>query len=368
PTPPSYSKSNPADTPVLTLSVSSTTLPLSQVSDYADSILAQKISQVSGVGLVTVGGGQKPAVRVQVDPASLAGSGRGIEDVRRGTGGANGNQPKGNLDGPRQDYTLSTDDQLYKAESFSPIIIAYKNGAPIRLRDVATVIDGVENDELAGWAGRDRAIILNVQRQPGANVIAVADRVKALLPQLSASMPQGVEVKVLSDRTETVRASVEDVEMTLLLTIGLVVGVIFVFLRNLRATAIPSVAVPLSLVGTFGVMYLLDYSLDNLSLMALTISTGLVVDDAIVMIENISRFIEEGDSPFEAALKGSKQIGFTIVSLTVSLVAVLIPLLFMGGVIGRLFREFAVTLSVAIFVSAVLSLTLTPMMSAYLLR
>jgi multidrug efflux pump len=368
PTPPSYSKSNPADTPVLTLSVSSDTLPLSQVDDYADSILAQKISQVSGVGLVTLGGGQKPAVRVQVDPASLAGTGLSLEDVRAALVAANVNAPKGNLDGPRQDYTLATDDQLYKADTFSPIIIAYKNGAAIRLRDVATVIDGVENDELAGWAGAKRAIILNVQRQPGANVIAVADRVKALLPQLSASMPQGVKVDLLADRTETVRASVEDVEFTLLLTIGLVVGVIFIFLRNLRATAIPSVAVPLSLIGTFGVMYLLGYSLDNLSLMALTISTGFVVDDAIVMIENISRYIEEGKTPFEAALIGSRQIGFTIISLTVSLVAVLIPLLFMGGVIGRLFREFAVTLSVAIGVSAVLSLTLTPMMSAHMLR
>jgi multidrug efflux pump len=368
PTPPSYSKSNPADTPVLALSVSSDTLPLSQVDDYADSILAQKISQVSGVGLVTLGGGQKPAVRVQVDPSALAGTGLSLEDVRLAIAAANVNQPKGNLDGPRQDYTIATDDQLYKAESYRPLIVAYKNGAPIRLRDVAAVVDGVENTELAGWAGDERAIILNVQRQPGANVIQVADRVKALLPQLAASMPQGIQVKLLSDRTETVRASVEDVEFTLLLTIGLVVGVIFVFLRNLRATSIPSVAVPLSLIGTFGVMYLLGYSLDNLSLMALTISTGFVVDDAIVMIENISRYIEEGKDPFEAALVGSRQIGFTIVSLTVSLVAVLIPLLFMGGVIGRLFREFAVTLSIAIGVSALLSLTLTPMMSAYMLR
>jgi multidrug efflux pump len=368
PTPPSYSKSNPADTPILTISVSSETLPLSKVSDYADSILAQKISQVSGVGLVTLSGGQKPAVRVQADPQALAGAGLTLEDVRTVLTQSNVNQAKGTLDGPRQSYTIAADDQLYEADAFRPIIIAYKNGAPVRLRDVANVVDGVENDQLAGWANDERAIVLNVQRQPGANVIEVADKVKALLPQLSASLPQGITLSVMSDRTETVRASVEDVEFTLLLTIGLVVGVIFVFLRNARATAIPSVAVPLSLVVTFGVMYLLGYSLDNLSLMALTISTGFVVDDAIVMIENISRYIEEGHDPFEAALIGSRQIGFTIVSLTVSLVAVLIPLLFMGGVIGRLFREFAVTLSVAIAVSAILSLTLTPMMSAYMLK
>jgi len=368
PTPPSYSKSNPADTPILVLSVTSDTVSLSQVDDYADSILAQKISQVSGVGLVTLSGGQKPAVRVQVDPQALAGTGLGLEDVRQLLVAANVNQPKGNLDGLRQAYTLATDDQLFKAESFRSLVVAYRNGSPVRLRDVAEVIDGVENSQLAGWAGQKRAIILSVQRQPGANVIQVADRVKALLPQLAASLPQGIRVDISSDRTETVRASVHDVQFTLLLTIGLVIGVMLVFLRNLRATAIPSVAVPLSLIGTFGVMYLLDYSLDNLSLMALTISTGFVVDDAIVMIENISRYVEAGDDPFEAALKGSKQIGFTIVSLTVSLVAVLIPLLFMGGVIGRLFREFAVTLSIAIGMSAVLSLTLTPMMCGHMLR
>jgi len=368
PTPPSYSKSNPADTPILTLSVSSDTLALSQVDDYADSILAQKISQVSGVGLVTLNGGAKPAVRIQVDPEALAGTGLSLEDVRAAVAVANVNQPKGTLDGPRQSYTIATDDQLFKAEAFRPLILAFKNGSPIRLRDVATAEDGVENNELAGWADQKRAIILNVQRQPGANVIEVANRVKALLPQLQASLPSNIQTRVLSDRTETVRASVDDVELTLLLTIGLVVAVIYVFLRSIRATAIPSLVVPLSLVGTFGIMYLLDYSLDNLSLMALTISTGFVVDDAIVMIENIARYIEQGDSPFEAALKGSKQIGFTIVSLTVSLIAVLIPLLFMGGIVGRLFREFAVTLSVAIGVSALLSLTLTPMMCAYLLR
>jgi multidrug efflux pump len=368
PSPPVYSKSNPADAPILTLSVSSDTIPLDQVDDYADSILAQKISQVSGVGLVTLNGGQKPAVRVQVDPGALAGLGLGLEDVRTAIVQANVNQPKGNIDGPRQDYLISADDQLQKAQGYRSIILAYKNGAPVRLAEVASVVDSVENDELAGWAGDKRAIILNVQRQPGANVIEVADRVKAILPELARVLPQGVEMKVLNDRTETVRASVEDVEFTLVLTIGLVVAVIYVFLRDLRATVIPGVAVPLSLVGTFGVMYLLGYSLNNLSLMALTISTGFVVDDAIVMIENIARYIEEGEPPFEAAIKGAKQIGFTILSLTVSLVAVLIPLLFMGGVIGRLFREFAVTLATAIAVSAVLSLTLTPMMCAHLLE
>jgi multidrug efflux pump len=368
PTPPTYSKSNPADTPILTLAVSSATIPLDKVDDEADSILAQKISQVPGVGLVTLNGGQKPAVRVQVDPSALAGLGLGMEDVRALIVAANVNQPKGNIDGARQDYLIAADDQLLSAARYRPIILAYKNGSAIRLQDVATVADGVENTQLAGWANGSRAIILNVQRQPGANVIKVAEGVKALLPFLRSVMPAGVDITILSDRTETVRASVDDVEYTLVLTIGLVVAVIWFFLRDLRATIIPGVAVPLSLIGTFGVMYLLGYSLNNLSLMALTISTGFVVDDAIVMIENIARYIEEGDPPFEAAIKGAKQIGFTILSLTVSLVAVLIPLLFMGGVIGRLFREFAVTLSVAIGVSAVLSLTLTPMMCAHLLR
>ncbi len=369
PTPPTYSKSNPADTPILTLSIASADLPLSQVDDYADSILAQKISQVAGVGLVTLNGGQKPAVRIQADPEALAGLGLTMEDVRLAVVAANVNQPKGNLDGPLRDYTLASNDQLpVKAKAFDTIIIAYKNGAPVRLQEIGKAVDSVENSELAGWANKDRAVILNVQRQPGANVIAVAEGVKALLPQLQAALPQSVHVTILSDRTETVRASVEDVEFTLCLTIGLVVLVIYGFLRNIRATLVPSVAVPLSLVGTFGVMYLLGYSLNNLSLMALTISTGFVVDDAIVMIENITRYIEEGEDPFDAALKGAKQIGFTIVSLTVSLVAVLIPLLFMGGVIGRLFREFAVTLAVAIGVSAILSLTLTAMMCAHLLK
>ena len=368
PAPPTYSKSNPADTPILTLALTSDSMSLAQVSDQADSILGQKISQVSGVGLVSLNGAQKPAVRVRVDPRALAGTNLTLEDVRTAIVAANVNQPTGTLDGPKEQYTLATNDQLPDAAAFKSVVIAYKDGAPIRLLEVADVIDGVENDQLAGWANQTRAVILNVQRQPGANVIQVADRVKALLPQLQASLPQGLKVAVLADRTETVRASVEDVEFTLGLTIGLVVLVIFAFLRNVRATLIPSITVPLSLIGTFGVMYLLGFSLNNLSLMALTISTGFVVDDAIVMLENISRYLEEGDTPMEAALKGAKQIGFTIVSLTVSLIAVLIPLLFMGGLIGRLFREFAITLSAAIAVSAVLSLTLTPMMGAHLLK
>ncbi|HEX4417464.1 MAG TPA: efflux RND transporter permease subunit, partial [Kofleriaceae bacterium] len=395
PAPPTYSKSNPADQPILTLSVSSATLPLAEVDDFADSVLAQKISQVSGVGLVTIGGGQKPAVRVQVDPVALAGTDLTIEDVRNAIAAANVNQPKGNLDGERQDWAIATNDQLANAASFKPLIIAYKNGSPVRLSDVANVIDGVENAQLAGWAGvgaggvalgsqdpqaiakhgagsdgktAKRAIIVNVQRQPGANIIDVTDNIKKLLPQLRASMPQAIDVEVLADRTETVRASVNDVQFTLVLTIALVVGVIYLFLGSIRATIIPGVAVPLSLIGTFGVMKLWGFSLDNLSLMALTISTGFVVDDAIVMVENVSRFIEHGDKPFDAALKGAKQIGFTIVSLTVSLVAVLIPLLFMGGLVGRLFNEFAVTLAIAIVISAILSLTLTAMMCAWILK
>ncbi len=380
PAPPTYSKSNPADTPVLTLAVSSDTLPLSQVDDYADSVLAQKIAQVSGVGLVSINGGQKPAVRVQVDPLALAGTGLALEDVRLALAAANVNAPKGNVDGPRQDYTLATNDQLDKANSFKTLVIAYKNGAPIRLSDIANAVDGVENQQLAGWAGSaeatpatpartlKRAVIINIQRQPGANIIAVTDGIKKLLPALSASMPQGIDVQILTDRTETVRASVKDVQFTLVLTVFLVVGVIYVFLRSWRATIIPGVAVPLSLIATFGIMHLCGFSLNNLSLMALTISTGFVVDDAIVMVENIARYVEEGERPFEAALKGAGQIGFTIMSLTISLVAVLIPLLFMGGLIGRLFREFAVTLSIAIIVSAILSLTLTAMMAGWLLK
>ncbi len=368
PSPPTYSRSNPADTPVLTLAVSSPTLALTQVDDQADSILAQKISQVVGVGLVTLNGRQKPAVRVQADPESLAGAGLTLEDLRAALAAANVHQPTGSLDGARQSYTLTTNDQLSSAEGYRSLVLAWRDGAPVRLREVARVVDGAENEQLAGWADGRRAVIVNVLRQPGANIIEVTDRIKELLPQLRASLPQGVDVQIVADRTETIRASVEDVEFTLVLTIGLVVLVIFAFLRSLRATVIPGVAVPLSLVGTFGVMWSLGYSLNNLSLMALTISTGFVVDDAIVVTENIARFIEEGESPFEAALKGAKQIGFTIVSLTVSLVAVLIPLLFMGGIIGRLFREFAVTLAVAIGVSAVLSLTLTPMMCAWILK
>ncbi|HEV3031365.1 MAG TPA: multidrug efflux RND transporter permease subunit, partial [Polyangia bacterium] len=368
PTPPTYSKSNPADVPVISFSVSSDTVPLSQVDDYADSIFAQKISQVSGVGLVTLNGGQRPAVRVQVDPTALAGRGLALEDVRTILVAANVNQPKGNLDGPRQNYTVSANDQLAEAKGYAPLVVAYVNGSAVRLDDIAKVVDGVENDQLAGWAGTHRAVIVNVQRQPGANLIEVAERVKALVPQLAASLPRGIDVHVLSDRTETVRASVDDVQFTLVLTIGLVVAVIFLFLHNLRATVIPGVAVPLSLIATFGVMLFAGYSLNNLTLMALTISTGFVVDDAIVMVENIARYIEDGEAPVEAALKGSKQIGFTIMSLTVSLVAVLIPLLFMGGIIGRLFREFAMTLATAIVASAFVSLTLTAMMCAHILK
>ncbi|MEO8552673.1 MAG: efflux RND transporter permease subunit, partial [Kofleriaceae bacterium] len=359
PAPPVYNKANPADQPILTLAVTSDTLSLAQVDDFADSVLAQKIAQVDQVGLVTIGGGQKPAVRIRVDPQALAGTGLTLEDVRVAVGNANINQPKGNLDGPRLDWALATDDQLVSAEKFRPLIIAAKpnGGGVVRLGEVADVIDGVENNQLAGWSGTKRAIIINVQRQPGANIIDVVDKIRALLPQLEAAMPQGINVDILADRTETVRASVHDVQFTLILTIVLVIAVIYFFLGSIRATIIPGVAVPLALIGTFGVMKLLDFSLDNLSLMALTISTGFVVDDAIVMIENISRHIEEGEPPFKAALKGAREIGFTIVSLTVSLVAVLIPLLFMSGLVGRLFREFAVTLSIAIGISAVLSLT-----------
>ncbi|HWU89378.1 MAG TPA: multidrug efflux RND transporter permease subunit [Kofleriaceae bacterium] len=368
PAPPTYSKSNPADQPILTLSVTSETLGLPEISDFADSVLAQKISQVSGVGLVTMGGGQKPAVRVQVDPVALAGTGLTLEDVRAAIAAANVNQPKGNLDGPRQDWAIATNDQLGSASTFEPLIIAYRNGAVVRLGEVAKVIDGVENAQLAGWANARRAVIINIQRQPGANIIEVADDIKALLPRLAASMPQAINVEILADRTNTVRASVDEVERTLVLTIFLVVAVIYLFLGSLRATVIPGVAVPLALIGTFGVMKLVGYSLNNLSLMALTISTGFIVDDAIVMVENIARFIERGDRPYDAAMKGAKQIGFTIVSLTVSLIAVLIPLLFMGGLIGRLFREFAVTLAIAIAISALLSLTLTAMMAAWILK
>jgi len=372
PNPPIYSKVNPADSPILTLAVSSDTLPLSKVEDLADTQLAQKISQVTGVGLVSISGGQKPAVRVQANPTALASYGLGLEDIRTALAAANVDQAKGTLDGARQSFTIGANDQLVSGAQYKPIVIAYRNGAPVRLDAVAQVTDGVENTDQSAWMGQGSllspAVIVNIQRQPGANIISVADKIKLLLPQLQASLPAAVRVSILTDRTETIRASVKDVEFELTLTIGLVVMVIFLFLRNLRATIIPSVAVPLSIVGTFAVMYLLGYSLNNLTLMALTISTGFVVDDAIVMIENIDRYLEAGDSPLDAALKGAGQIGFTIVSLTVSLIAVLIPLLFMGDIVGRLFREFAVTLAVTILVSAFVSLTLTPMMSARLLK
>jgi multidrug efflux pump len=372
PNPPIYSKVNPADSPILTLSVSSDTLPLSKVEDLADTQLAQKISQVTGVGLVSISGGQKPAVRVQANPTALASYGLGLEDIRTALAAANVDQAKGTLDGARQSFTIGANDQLVSGEQYKPIVIAYRNGAPVRLDAVANVTDSVENTDESAWMGQGSvlspAVIVNIQRQPGANIISVADKIKLLLPQLQASLPAAVRVSILTDRTETIRASVKDVEFELTLTIGLVVMVIFLFLRNWRATIIPSVAVPLSIVGTFAVMYLLGYSLNNLTLMALTISTGFVVDDAIVMIENIDRFLEAGESPLDAALKGAGQIGFTIVSLTVSLIAVLIPLLFMGDIVGRLFREFAVTLAVTILVSAFVSLTLTPMMSARLLK
>jgi multidrug efflux pump len=368
PNPPIYNKVNPADSPILTLALTSDTLPLSKVEDLADTTLAQKISQLPGVGLVSISGGQRPAVRIQANPSALASYGLSLEDLRVALGQANVDQAKGNLDGPRQSFTIGANDQLLSSDGYRPLIVAYRNGAPVRLSDVATIVDSAENVKQAAWADARPAVIVNIQRQPGANIIAVVDRLERILPQLKASLPAAVQVRVLADRTTTIRASVADVQFEMMLTVVLVVLVIFLFLRSVSATVIPSVAVPLSIVGTFAVMYLLGYSLNNLSLMALTISTGFVVDDAIVMIENISRYIEEGESPLQAALKGSEQIGFTIVSLTVSLIAVLIPLFFMGDIVGRLFREFAVTLAVTILVSAVVSLTLTPMMCAKLLR
>jgi multidrug efflux pump len=368
PNPPVYSKVNPADAPILTLALSSDSLPLPKVEDLADTRLAQKISQLPGVGLVSISGGQRPAVRIQTNPTALAAYGLGLEDVRSAVVAANVNQAKGQFDGPRRSFIIGANDQLLRSSEYRPLIIAYRNGAPVTLSDVARVIDGAENVKLAAWMNDTPAVIVNIQRQPGANVIDVANRIKRLLPVLQSSLPGAVKVHILTDRTVTIRSSVSDVQFELMLAVALVILVIFLFLRNLSATLIPSVAVPLSLVGTFGVMYLLGFSLNNLSLMALTISTGFVVDDAIVMIENISRFIEQGDSPLDAALKGSAQIAFTIMSLTVSLIAVLIPLLFMGDVVGRLFREFAITLGVTILISAVVSLTLTPMMCARLLR
>ena len=368
PNPPIYNKVNPADAPILTLALTSDTLPLPKIEDLADTRLAQKISQLPGVGLVSISGGQRPAVRIQANPTALSAYGLGLEDLRAAVAAANVDQAKGAFDGPRQSSIIGANDQLLTSKEYRPLIIAYRNNAPVLLSDVADVIDDAENVKQAAWMNDAPAVIVNIQRQPGANVIEVVDRVKRLLPQLQSTLPSTVRIQVLTDRTVTIRGSVDDVQFELMLAVVLVVMVIFLFLRNLSATIIPSVAVPLSLVGTFGVMYLLGFSLNNLSLMALTISTGFVVDDAIVMIENVARYIEQGDSPLEAALKGSEQIAFTIMSLTISLIAVLIPLLFMGDVVGRLFREFAITLGVTILISAVVSLTLTPMMCARLLR
>ncbi|HMD77582.1 MAG TPA: multidrug efflux RND transporter permease subunit [Terracidiphilus sp.] len=368
PVPPIYSKTNPADAPILTLAITSSTVPLPKVEELAETRMAQRISQLKGVGLVSISGGQRPAVRVQANPTALASYGLSLESLRTALASANVNQAKGSFDGPDQAWTINDNDQLQAGAQYGPIIIAYRNGAPVRIRDVATVIDGAENTKLAAWVNANPAIVLNIQRQPGTNIISVVDTVQGILPQIEASLPEGIKVQVITDRTTTIRASVRDVEFELLLTTVLVVLVIFLFLRSPSATIIPGIAVPLSLVGTFAVMYLLGYSLDNLSLMALTISTGFVVDDAIVMIENISRYIERGDSAMQAALTGAAEIGFTIVSLTVSLIAVLIPLLFMADIVGRLFREFAVTLAVTIMFSAFVSLTLTPMMAARILR
>ena len=368
PMPPVYSKVNPADAPIITLAITSNTLPLPKVEDLVDTRLAQKISQLPGVGLVSIAGGQRPAVRVQVNPQAIASHGLNLDDIRTAVAAANVNMPKGSFDGPLRASTLDANDQLKSAEEYRDLIIVWKNGAPIRLSDIADVIDGAENSRLAAWANRSPAIILNIQRQPGANVIETVDRIKKLLPQLRSALPGTVEVELLTDRTTTIRASVHDVQTELVLAVALVVMVIFVFLRNVPATVIPGVAVPLSLIGTFGVIYLAGFSINNLTLMSLTIASGFVVDDAIVMIENIARYVEEGESPMEAALKGSEQIAFTIISLTFSLIAVLIPLLFMGDVVGRLFHEFAITLAVAILISAVVSLTLTPMMCARLLK
>ncbi len=368
PAPPIYSKTNPADAPVLTLAITSKTLPLSQVEDLVDTRLAPKLSQLSGVGLVSISGGQKPAVRIQANPTALASYGLNLEDLRTALVSSSVNAAKGNFDGPHQDYLINANDQLVTSDDYQRVVVAFRNGAPVMLGDVAQVVNGVENNGQAAWMNETPAVILNIQRQPGANTISVVKAIKAILPQLEINLPASIEVTPLTDLTTSINASVADVEFELMLTIALVVMVIFLFLRNLYATIIPSIAVPVSLVGTFAAMYALGYSLDNLSLMALTISTGFVVDDAIVMIENIARYLEAGDSPMEAALKGAEQIGFTIVSLTVSLIAVLIPLLFMGDVVGRLFREFAVTLAVTIILSAVVSLTLTPMMCSRILR
>ena len=368
PMPPVYSKVNPADAPVIVLAITSDTLPLPKVQDYVDTRLAQKFSQLTGVGLVSVGGGQRPAVRVQVNPRALAANGLNLDDVRTAIGNANVNIAKGGFDGALKASTLDANDQLKSAEEYRNLIVAWRGGAPIRLSDIAETIDGAENAHLAAWADQTPAVILSIRRQPGANVIETVDRIRQILPQLQATLPESINVKILTDRTTTIRASVADVRFELMLSVALVVMIIFLFLRNVRATIIPGIVVPLSLIGTFGVMYLAGFSINNLTLMALTIATGFVVDDAIVMIENITRYIEAGESPLQAALKGAEQISFTIISLTFSLIAVLIPLLFMGDVVGRLFREFAITLAVAILISAVVSLTLTPMMCAKLLR
>jgi multidrug efflux pump len=368
PAPPIYAKVNPADAPVLTIGITSKVMPLTQVEDLADTRVAQKLSQLKGVGVVSVSGGQRPAVRVIVNPKALAAYGLNLDDLRTTIGNANQNGPKGTLDGPASAYTVNTNDQIETAEDYGAVVIAYKNGAPVRLRDVATLVSGAENAKLGGWMNATPALIVNVQRQPGANVVDVVDRVHELLPELKASLPVGVDLAILTDRTTTIRASIVDVEFELVLSVLLVVLVIWLFLRNVPATLIPSLSVPLSLVGTFAVMYLAGFSLNNLTLMALTIATGFVVDDAIVMIENIARYIELGKAPLDAALEGAGQIGFTIISLTVSLIAVLIPLLFMQDVVGRLFREFAVTLAVTILISAVVSLTLVPMLCAKLLK
>ncbi|AIL61963.1 MdtB/MuxB family multidrug efflux RND transporter permease subunit [Pseudomonas alkylphenolica] len=368
PAPPVYNKVNPADTPVLTLAISSKTMPLPKLNDLVDTRVAQKIAQISGVGMVSIAGGQRQAVRIKVNPDALASAGLNLADVRTLIGASNVNQPKGNFDGPTRVSMLDANDQLRSPEEYANLILAYNNGAPLRLKDVAEIVDGAENERLAAWANQNQAVLLNIQRQPGANVIEVVDRIKTLLPSITDNLPAGLDVSVLTDRTQTIRASVKDVQHELLLAIALVVMVTFVFLRRFSATIIPSVAVPLSLIGTFAVMHLAGFSINNLTLMALTIATGFVVDDAIVMLENISRHIEEGESPMQAALKGARQIGFTLISLTFSLIAVLIPLLFMADVVGRLFREFAITLAVAILISLVVSLTLTPMMCARLLK
>ena len=368
PAPPIYAKVNPADAPVITLAVSSRSLPITQIVDLSETRIAQKISQLSGVGLVSISGGQRPAVRVQANLQKLAALGLNIDDLRTTISNNNSNSPKGSFDGAFQSYTINSNDQLQSVEDYSDIVVAFRNGAPVYLRDVANVVDGAQNDKLASWADNTPAVLINVQRQPGANVIAVVDSIKELLPSIKAGLPASVDIRTLTDRTETIRSSVADVQFELMLAVVLVVLVIYVFLRNLPATFIPSLSVPLSIVGTFAAMYLLGYSLNNLSLMALTISAGFVVDDAIVMIENITRYIEKGEAPYAAAMKGAGEIGFTIVSLTVSLIAVLIPLLFMQEVVGRLFREFAVTLSITILISAVVSLTLVPMLCAKLLR